>query len=496
MNYSLIVYFIGRLMRIEAILLSLPLVVSMLFKENAGVFAFAVVMAFAFIMGQALMLIFKPEDKTIYAREGFVMVALSWLVFSSIGALPFVISGDIPHYVDAFFETVSGFTTTGASILEDVEAMSKGMLFWRSFTHWVGGMGILVFVVALLPGVSDRSIHILKAEMPGPIMGKLVPKLKDTAKLLYLIYIILTVLEIILLLCGGMSVFDSLVHSFGTAGTGGFGIKADSLASYSPYSQWVITLFMLVFGLNFNVYYFVLFRKFKEAGKVNEAWVFLSIVLISTITITLNIMPIGEYSGFGEALRHGAFQVATVVSTTGYATANFDAWPALSKGILLLLMFMGSCANSTAGGLKVSRVIILFKSMRSEVRKLLHPRSVTSERYEGKPLDKSTISSVKTYFAFYIMIIFIGFLVVSCDTWTAGSGFNSFETNFSAVVACFNNIGPGFAGVGPWENFAGYNYFTKIILSFMMLLGRLEIFPIILFFAPATWKHSKNKKMK
>ncbi|MBE6686023.1 MAG: TrkH family potassium uptake protein [Ruminococcaceae bacterium] len=493
MNYSLIVYFIGRLMRIEAVLLSLPLLVSMIYKENRGVIAFASVIVISFILGWALMRIFKPKDKTIYAREGFVMVALSWLVFSSIGALPFVISNEIPHYIDAFFETVSGFTTTGASILRDVESMSYGMLFWRSFTHWIGGMGILVFVVALLPGVSDRSIHILKAEMPGPIMGKLVPKLKDTAKLLYLIYIILTVTEAVLLLCGGMPVFDSIVHTFGTAGTGGFGIKGDSIAGYSPYSQWVITIFMLVFGLNFNVYYFLLFRKFREAGKIAEAWVFLTLVVVSAFTITLNILPTQEYSGFGEALRYSAFQVATVISTTGYATTNFDAWPALSKAILIVLMFIGSCANSTAGGLKISRVIILFKSMGAEVRKLLHPRSVTSVRYEGKPLDKGTISGVKTYFAFYIMIFFIGFIAVSCDPWAQSSGFNAFETNFSAMVACFNNIGPGFGGVGPDQCYAGYGYFTKIVLSFAMLLGRLEIFPIILFFAPATWKHSKKK---
>ncbi|MBE6573385.1 MAG: TrkH family potassium uptake protein [Ruminococcaceae bacterium] len=483
MNRSLILYFTGKLMHIEALLLLPPLIVSAIYRENCF-FSILTTIGIAFFLGHFIMWAAKPKDKTIYAREGFIMVALSWLTFSAMGALPFVISGEIPNYIDAFFETVSGFTTTGASILTDIEAMSHGLLFWRSFTHWVGGMGILVFIVALLPGISDRSIHILKAEMPGPIMGKLVPRLKDTAKILYLIYLGLTVIEIVLLLLGDMNLFESIVHTFGTAGTGGFGIKADSIASYSPYSQWVITVFMLIFGLNFNVYYFILCKRFREAGKITEAWVFLGIVAVSTAIITVNTLSM--YSGFGESLRYGAFQVATIISTTGYATTNFDLWPSLSKSILLVLMFMGSCANSTAGGLKISRVIILFKSIKAELHKMIHPRSVTSVKYEGKTLDDGTLNGVRNYFALYMIIFFTTFLVISFEPF-------SMETNFTAVVACFNNIGPGFAGVGPTSNFADYSSFSKVILSFAMLFGRLEIYPMLLAFAPATWKNTKTK---
>lgn len=493
MNRTLIIYFIGKLMNIEALLLILPLLTAAIYQEECF-WAFLIVIGIAFFGGQLIMALAKPKDKTIYAREGYIMVAVSWLTFSAIGALPFVISGEVPNYIDAFFETVSGFTTTGASILRDVEALSHGLLFWRSFTHWIGGMGILVFIVALLPGISDRSIHILKAEMPGPIMGKLVPKLKDTAKILYLIYIGLSIIQVILLLCGGMSLFDSLLHTFGTAGTGGFGIKADSLASYSPYLQWVITVFMLIFGLNFNVYYFMLVRRFREAGRITEAWLFFGIVIVSVTAITINIMPL--YSTFEESLRHSAFQVATIISTTGYSTTDFGVWPSLASGILLVLMFLGSCANSTAGGLKISRVIILFKSIKAELHKLIHPRAVTSVRYEGKALDDSTLNGVRNYFAIYIISFFVIFLLISFDDITKGTGYSSMETNFSAVTACFNNIGPGFAGVGPMESFANYSPFSKVVLSFAMLLGRLEIFPILLAFAPATWKNTKKRDSK
>lgn len=481
MNRTLILFFTGRLIRIEALLMLLPLTVAAIYRENCF-WSFLIIIGVALLLGQALIWLCKPVNRTIYAREGFIIVALSWLVFSALGALPFVLSGEIPSYTDAFFETVSGFTTTGASILTDVEALSHGLLFWRSFTHWIGGMGILVFVVALLNGVSDRSIHILKAEMPGPITGKLVPRLKDTAKILYLIYIGMTLAQIVLLLAGGMPLFDSLVHTFGTAGTGGFGIKADSIASYSPYLQWVITAFMLLFSINFNLYYLILRRRVRDALSSSELWCFVGIVMVSVGVITLNIS--GLFSDFSQALRHGAFQVASIISTTGFATTDFDLWPSLSKAILLVLMFIGACAGSTGGGLKVSRVIILFRSVKQQLTKLLHPRSVGSVKFEGKALDSDTLSNTKNYFAIYMFSFFILFLLISFEPF-------SMETNFSAVASCFNNIGPGFAAVGPTRSFAEYSIFSKWVLSFAMLLGRLEIFPLLLAFSPSSWRKNK-----
>lgn len=459
----------------------LPLIVSAIYKEDCYL-SFLLVIILSLGFGLVLTTLSHPRDKTIYAREGFIIVALSWVTFSAIGALPFVISGEIPFYVDAFFETVSGFTTTGASILTDIESLSRGILFWRSFTHWVGGMGILVFVVAMTNSMSERSIHILKAEMPGPTMGKLVPRLRDTAKILYLIYIGLTLLETVMLIAGGMPIYDSIVHAVGTAGTGGFGIKADSIGSYSPYCQWVIAVFMLVFGLNFNVYYFSLIRRFKDLKHCTEAWIYLAIAAVSTLVITLNIMPL--FSGFGEALRHGLFQVGTVMSTTGYATQDFNLWPGLSKGILLVLMFVGACANSTAGGLKVSRVILLFKSVKVQLKKLIHPRSVNTVKFEGKTVDEDTLTGTTNYFAIYMICFFIIFLVISFEPF-------DMETNFSAVTACFNNIGPGFGMVGAAGNYAAYSPLSKIVLSLSMLLGRLEIFPILLTLAPSTWMKNK-----
>ena len=481
MNRSLILFFTGRLIRIEALLLLLPLLVSAIYRESCF-WSFLSVIVLCLIAGQTMMWTFKPKSYTIYAREGFIIVALSWLVCSALGALPFVLSGEIPSYTDAFFETVSGFTTTGASILTNVEALSRGLLFWRSFTHWVGGMGILVFIVALLPGVSDRSIHILKAEMPGPIMGKLKPRLKDTAKILYLIYIAMTLLQILLLLAGGMPLFDSVVHAFGTAGTGGFGIKADSIASYSPYLQWIITIFMLLFSLNFNLYFLLYRRKVKDVLKSSELWCFMGIVAGSIALVTLNILKM--YPSFWESLRHGAFQVSSIISTSGFATTDFDLWPSFSKAILLVLMFIGACAGSTGGGLKVSRVIILFKSVKQELTKMLHPRSVGSVKFEGKTLDSATTGSVRNYFALYMICFFSIFLLLSLEPF-------SVETNFSAVAACFNNIGPGLDAVGPTLSYAQYGVFSKWLLSFAMLLGRLEIFPLLLALSPSTWRIRK-----
>ncbi len=481
MNRSLILYFTGRLICIEALLMLLPAAVAALYREDC-LWAFVAVILPSLLFGRGLSAAFTPKNKTIYAREGFVIVALSWLVFSAIGALPFVISGEIPSYVDAFFETVSGFTTTGASILPNVETMSRGLLFWRSFTHWIGGMGILVFIVALLPGVSDRSIHILKAEMPGPIMGKLVPRLKDTARVLYLIYIVMTVAQIILMFAGGMPLFDSVVHAFGTAGTGGFGIKADSIASYSPYLQWVITIFMLLFGINFNLYFLLLRRRLRDALRSTEVWVYLGIVLVAVGLITWNTATAS--TPLADTVRYSAFQVSSIITTTGFATTDFNLWPAFSKIILLLLMFIGACAGSTGGGLKVSRAVILFQSIKQEFRKLIHPRSVSTVTFEGKPLDKTTLSSVKNYFALYILCFAAIFLAISWEPM-------SIESHFSAAAACFNNIGPGLDAVGPTQNFACYSPLSKLVLSFAMLLGRLEIFPLLLAFAPSTWLKNK-----
>ena len=482
MNIKMVFRTVGRISQVAALLLLIPAVVAIIYKETEQFFAFFITAIAAFAIGLFIGLITKTKNRVIYAKDGFAITALAWIVMALVGAVPFVISGDIPSYIDAVFETVSGFTTTGASILTNVEAMSRSMLFWRSFTHWIGGMGVLVFIMAIIPNLTDRSIHIMRAEMPGPVIGKLVPRVKDTAKILYLIYIFLTVLQTVLLLAGGMSLFDSLVHTFGTAGTGGFGTKADSIASYSPYCQWVIAIFMLIFGVNFNLYYLLLLRRIRTALKSGELWCYISIVFVSVAAITVNIAPI--YKNFSTALRNSTFQVASIISTTGFATADFDLWPGLSKAILLLLMFCGACAGSTAGGLKVSRVVMLFKSVTKEIRKMLHPRSIGKVHFEGKSVEDSTLSSVSTYFVIYMICFFMIFLLISFEPF-------GLESNFSAVAACFNNIGPGFSAVGPTASYAGYTGFSKIILSFAMLLGRLEIFPIVVFLSPRTWMKKK-----
>ena len=468
---------IGQIIKLEAVLLVLPLAVSIIYRERCAL-SFLITALASLFDGFAVTLISKPGNRLIYAKEGFVIVALAWLALSAIGAVPFVLSGEVRSYADAFFETVSGFTTTGASVLTDIEGMSHGLLFWRSFTHWVGGMGVLVFIMAIIPSVCDRSIHILRAEMPGPVMGKLVPKLKQTAKILYLIYIVMTVLEMILLLCGGMSLFDSALHSFATAGTGGFGIKGDSIASYSPYLQWVIAAFMFLFGINFNIYYLLLVRRFRSVLKSTETWCYIAICLISVSIITGNIYSI--YGNLPDSVRASAFQVASLVTTTGFSTADFNLWPGLSKGILLILMFIGGCAGSTAGGLKVSRVVMMIKMIRREFMKMIHPRSVSAVRIEGKKVDDTTLNGVNVYFALYMVIYFAVFLLLCLEPF-------DFETNFTAVAACYNNIGPGFGAVGPMGSFSGYSAFSKIVLSATMLLGRLEIYPLLFALIPSTW---------
>ena len=477
MNRRMIFYVIGQIINIEAALLLLPAAVSLYYKEEC-LTAFLITAGIALTVGLILTLTSRPGNHLIYAKDGFVIVTLAWLAMSVIGALPFVISGEMSNYIDAFFETVSGFTTTGASVLTDVEKMSQGLLFWRSSTHWIGGMGVLVFVMAIIPNISDRSIHIIRAEMPGPIVGKLVPKLKNTAKILYLIYIVMTVLEVVFLLCGGMPLYDSVVHAFGTAGTGGFGIKASSIAGYSPYLQWVIAIFMLLFGINFNIYYLVLIRRFRSVFRSTEMWSYIGLVVLSVAAITVNIYPVSQ--SFSEALRLSAFQVSSVITTTGYATADFNLWPEMSKGLLLGLMCIGGCAGSTAGGLKVSRVVILLKMIRRELNRMLHPRSVSVVKFEGKQVDEATLNSVSIYFVLYIICFCVIFFVLCFEPF-------DFATNFSATAACFNNVGPGFGAVGPAASYQGYSALSKTVLSIAMLLGRLEIFPLLLAFSPSTW---------
>ena len=477
MNQKFVIFTVGRVVLIEAALLVLPLAVSLLYGESCALdFALTIVVALG--VGSLLSLLCRGKHGDISIKDSFMVVALTWIVLSAIGALPFVLSKEIPAYIDAFFETVSGFTTTGATILTNVEALSRGMLFWRSFTHWIGGMGILVFVVMLLK-TTDRSINILKAEMPGPTMDKLAPKSRDTAKILYLLYIVLTVLEIVFLLFGGMSLFDSVVHALSTAGTGGFGAYNASAADFSPYIQWVLTAFMFLFAVNFNLYYLLLLRRGREVLHNTELKVYLAIVFVAVAVITIDILPL--YKTFSVSLRQAAFQVASIMSTTGFITADFTVWSPLSKMVLLGLMFVGGCAGSTAGGLKMSRVTILCKMIRRELRHTLRPRMVDVIKVDGRPLSEQTAHSVAVYFALYMMCI-TGLLVAL--------SFSPFdlETNLFATISCFNNVGPGFGMVGPLGNYSPYSPVIKLILCAGMLLGRLEIYPMLLLFVPAAWR--------
>lgn len=469
----------GSVLITEAALLLLPLLVSIIYRETCA-WAFLITIGITLAVGGLICLTLRPKDRTLFSKEGLVIVALAWIAVSFFGALPFVISREIPVFIDAFFETVSGFTTTGATILDNVEIMSHGLLFWRSFTHWIGGMGVLVFVMAVTVRVPERSIHILRAEMPGPIVDKLVPRARTTAMILYIIYIAMTALEVIFLLAGGMSFFDSLVHAFGTAGTGGFGIRNDSITSYSPYLQWVIAVFMFLFGINFNLYYLMLLRKFSSALRSTELWVYTGIMLGATGLICYNICSL--CSGFAEALRLSFFQVSSIMTTTGYATANFSLWPTLSKAILLTLMLIGGCAGSTAGGFKVSRVVILFKSMVGRLRRVLHPRTVTVVKMEGKRIDDDTLSGVHSYLSLCTLSTVLVFLLLCFEK---NSEIFTIETNLSAAISCFNNIGPFFSRT--LSSFSDYSGFSKFVLSVAMLLGRLEIYPLLLTCLPSTW---------
>lgn len=473
MNYKMIIHTTGQILGVGALCLLASAGISLIYAETEGLW----LLISALIAGILYCITrrFKPKDNIFFAKEGLVTVALAWLILSLVGALPFYLSGEIPSYVDSLFETISGLTTTGATVLDDPQVLSHGNIFWRSLCHWIGGMGVLVLLVALLPQASGRAIHMLRAEMPGPVVGKLVPKAKQTARILYIIYIFLTIIEFFFLIFD-MPIFDSAIHALSTAGTGGFGVLADSIASYSPYCQWVIAIFMFIFAINFNLFFFMLIGKFKLSFKSEEFWAFFGIVVIATFAIAFNVMD--RYSSFSESIRHSAFQVSSYVSTTGFATTDANAWPTFSKAILLLLMFLGGCAGSTAGGLKVSRFIILLKATHSRIRRVLYPRSVKAVRVEGKSLDDDTLTAVLSYFSIYVFCFISLFLVLSLEPF-------SMETTFSSSVSIFNNIGPIF---GDLANFGAYSPFSKIIMSFAMLLGRLEIYPMLILFMPATWK--------
>ncbi len=477
MNLNIVFGILGKALQALAVLLLPSAAVSAVYGEKS-VFAILAVAAVSFAAGILIRLLTRTGNTVIYAKEGFAAVALVWVLMSAVGAVPFVLSGEIPSYVDALFETVSGFTTTGATALTDVEVLSHGLQFWRCFTHWIGGMGVLVFVMAVMKNTTDRSIHIMRAEMPGPVVGKLMPKAGDTAKILYIIYVGLTAAEVILLLCGGMSLYESVIHALSTAGTGGFNNHADSLAGYSSYIQWVITVFMALFGINFNLYYLMLIGKVRAALNSGELWCYVSVILVSTLLIFFNIRSM--YNAGSEAARVAALQVSSIITTTGFSSADVNAWPSFSKAIVMLLMLMGGCAGSTAGGLKVSRAMMLVKLAGREVKRLLHPRSVKTVKAEGKQVDEQTLSSVSAYFTVYVMCILAIILILSFDKF-------DFETQVTAAISCFNNIGPVYGNAAPAGSFAGFSVLSKLALSFAMLLGRLEIFPLLIWLAPSTW---------
>ena len=479
MNYKMVVFVLGRIFCIEAVLMLFPMLCAACYGEWYLLPAFLLPAVLLAVLGLAASLR-TPKNTTIFARDGLAIVALVWVLMSAFGALPFVISGEIPSFIDAFFETVSGFTTTGSTILTDVEALSHGTLFWRSFAHWVGGMGVLVFAMAVLPMTDGRAMHLMRAEVPGPTVGKISSKLSDSAKILYAIYFAMTLAEVILLCAGGMPLFDSLIHSFGTAGTGGFSNKGLSVGAYNnPYFEIVIGVFMLLFGINFNLYYFLLLRRFRDAFCSEEMLTYLGIVAFSTVTITLNILHL--YDGVGTALRTAFFQVSSIITTTGYASADFNLWPTYSRTVICILTFIGACAGSTAGGLKISRIIIFFKAAKQDLNKMLHTHAVTTVRFEGKPLDEKVLRGVHNYFNIYMLLLAVSVLLISLD------GFD-LVTTFTSVLTCFNNVGPGLEVVGPMGNFAGFSAPAKLLLSFDMLAGRLELYPMLALFSPRLWR--------
>ena len=482
MNYKMMGRFNSLILTVEAVFMVPALLISLFCGDRAGVNGFVVAILTAMAIAGALALLSRGARPDFFAKEGLVCVGLSWIVMSLVGSLPFYVSGYIPSFIDALFETVSGFTTTGASILSDVTALSKGMLYWRSFSHWLGGMGVLVFLLAIIP-VSGKSegytMHILRAESPGPDVGKLVPKMRQTAAILYSVYVVLTVLDFVFLIAGKMPLFDAVCTAFGTAGTGGFGIRADSISSYSPYLQTVTAVFMLLFGINFSCYYLILLRQVRSVLKDEEIRLYIGVVVATVLLITANIYKM--YSGVGEALRHSFFQVSSIITTTGFATTDFNNWPEFSKALLLMLMIVGACAGSTGGGMKCARVLLIFKTIRRNIGQVLQPKRVRVIRVNGKMVDEKLVASTNAYLAVYIVIILASFILVSLDGL-------SMTANVSAVISCMNNIGPGFAEIGPMFSYGAYGTLSKCVLIFDMLAGRLEIFPILVLFNRHAWK--------
>lgn len=483
MNYKVMGRFIGKILLVEVVFMVPAFGISLFLGEWESVRGFLVGIGISLLVAGVLLLLCRNYKKAFYAKEGLACVGISWIIMSLLGCLPFVISGAIPNFVDALFEMVSGFTTTGASILGEVESLPKGILYWRSFSHWLGGMGVLVFLLAIASGGengSGFSMHLLRAESPGPNVGKLVPRMKKTAGLLYRMYILLTLLNILFLMWGKMPFFEALCTAFGTAGTGGFGVRNDSIVSYSPYLQNVCTIFMLLFGVNFTCYYLLIIRQVRSVLKDEELRMYIGVVLGSIVLIGWNVR--GFYGSLSETLRHVAFQVSSIITTTGYSTTDFDLWPSFSKAILLCLMIVGACAGSTGGGFKCGRALLVLKSLRRSVRQIVHPQKVQVVRVNGQMVDEKVLHNTYAYLATYVIIILFSFLAISID------GF-SMMTNFSAVLACFNNIGPGFEAVGPMCNFSAYSMFSKLILIVDMLAGRLEIFPILILGSRTTWRH-------
>ncbi len=477
MNYRMVFYNIGRILLVEAALLTFPAIGAIIYNEDTLI-PFALTIAALTAVGLPAVRK-KPENTAIYAKDGYVIVALTWILMSLFGAMPFYFSGHIPHFIDAFFETVSGFTTTGSTILNNIESLPKSLLFWRSFTHWIGGMGILVFVIAILPKTESSSMHIMRAEVPGPTVGKLVSKLRASARILYGIYCVLTMIQIVMLSIGGMPVFDSIVNSFATAGTGGFAVLNNSIEGYnSIYAEMVIAVFMLLFGVNFNIYYMFLIKQGRQAIKNEELRYYLGIVLGSIVLIAVCLANT-KYS-IGDSIRYAVFQVASIVTTTGFSTANFDTWPVFTKIILVFLMFIGACAGSTGGGIKVSRLMILIKSGLRDIKKAINPRSIETVKVDKHTVEEPVVKSVSVFFATYMILIAVSTLIISIDG-------RDLVTTFTSVVACIGNIGPGLGAVGPYGNFADFSVVSKLVLSFDMLAGRLELIPMLMLFSPYAW---------
>ena len=480
MNIPYIIYILGWILNIEGAFMMVPVIAACAFGEGEGWY-YGICAVLCILVG-CLIVRKKPYNTEFYAKEGFTLVALSWIIMGTVGALPIFASGEIPNFVDALFEIVSGFTTTGARVVPNVELLSNASNLWRCFTHWSGGMGVLVFLLALIPQNGGQSLYIMKAESPGPSVGKLVPKLQETAKYLYIIYFAITFLEFLCLLIAGMPLFDSVCTAFGTAGTGGFGIKADSMAGYTYSIQVIVTIFMVLFGVNFNFYFYIIMRKISDAFKLSEVKWYFIIYFVSSLLIIWNLTATGTGAGdIATDAKDAFFQVGTVMTTTGYATTNFDAWHSFSKTLLVVLMFVGACAGSTGGGMKVSRIMIYFKAAKRELSQTIHPREVKAIKMDGKAIDKDIIKTAHMYLGAYAFIFFISFLIISLD------GFDV-TTNFTAVTATINNIGPGLGAVGPTGNFADFSIWSKLVMIFDMLAGRLEVFPMLLLFFPATWR--------